>query len=95
MLCEVCQGEKFQSLADSVLFSRYPFLTPKNLRYCVRCGAKYQICDQCQTIVNRVHLSLDPFFIQSSCPKCQQEFDQITHWIKFRGKIPHASQKIE
>jgi hypothetical protein len=80
--CEVCGNKDFRILVDSVLFRRYPFIYEKNLRFCSICGAKYIICENCDALMNRVHLSLDKYGMVSSCLRCGWENRDITQWLK-------------
>ncbi|QEE16285.1 hypothetical protein DSAG12_02115 [Promethearchaeum syntrophicum] len=79
--CEICGNSTYHEVESSILIERYPFITPKNLVECSKCGARYITCSNCGSIFNRVHLALDIFQIKEKCPKCNIKNKELSDWI--------------
>ncbi|MHA1719005.1 MAG: hypothetical protein ACTSWX_01640 [Promethearchaeota archaeon] len=79
--CDVCGNSDFFKVGSSILINHYSFITSKNLVECSNCGAKYIICLNCGSILNKVHLALDVFKIKNKCLNCMIENVEISNWI--------------
>lgn len=85
--CEICGNSTYLEVESSILIDRYPFITKKNLVECSKCGAKFIICSECDSIFNRVHLALDIFQIKVRCSKCGKENSGLSEWaVKIKNK---------
>ncbi len=80
--CEVCNGDEFVKVQESILLSHYAFIDKENLRSCKKCGAKYTICKNCDYLMNRVHISLDIFYLKVLCTSCNQKDNDLIKWIQ-------------